>query len=439
MFLAGSRFVSQWLNLGAPEGTDAVLDGSPVDRIIFSLLIGAGLLVLIRRKINWWAVLVDNKWVWLLFLLGAISFIWSEFPILSAKRLAKALGNVVMALVILTEKEPYTALIAVLRRLAFVTLPLSILFIKYFPDLGRTYHRGGQQLFTGVATQKNGLGQLCLLAGICFIWSLLHGRRDPSQEGRTTLTAIDVVLLALAVWLLSMANSATALACLLIAVGIIGASRVQWISATPRRILNIGLLLALAVVLLETIVDVRGMIIGSLGRDPTLTTRVPMWEELLASMKNPWIGFGYEVYWATNEGRTVSQNWAGIFQAHNGYLEMYLNLGLIGLAVLLVGIASGMLKVRRYLDISYSPAVFRMVLIVTVVLANWTEAFFRSVSNPWLLLFVGLIDPPARSSLREQVDLESRVVSRRAARRRLRPTRRPATRRSASRGSIRAR
>ena len=44
-----------------------------------------------------------------------------------------------MVLVILTEKRPYEAVGVILRRLAFLLLPLSVLFIRYYPDLGREY------------------------------------------------------------------------------------------------------------------------------------------------------------------------------------------------------------------------------------------------------------------------------------------------------------
>ena len=229
--------------------------------------------------------------------------------------------------------------------------------------------------------QKNGLGQLCLLAGICFSWNLAHRNHSHIREVRATL-AIDVMMLAMAAWLLTMANSATSLFCLIISVGIICASRVPSIAKSPRRILNVGLLLALVVAMLETIFDIRGAIISGLGRDQTLTTRVPMWKELLATVSNPWIGRGYEVFWATNDGKRMSQEWAGIFQAHNGYLEMYLNLGILGVTTLLMGIVSGLLKVRRYFTVSYSAAVLRLILIVVVVLINWTEASFRSRKQP---------------------------------------------------------
>jgi hypothetical protein len=52
------------------------------------------------------------------------------------KRWVKDLWNPIMALVILTERRPYEAVGVVLRRLNLLLLPLSILFIKYYLELG---------------------------------------------------------------------------------------------------------------------------------------------------------------------------------------------------------------------------------------------------------------------------------------------------------------
>jgi hypothetical protein len=176
MFFGASRYVSQWLNLGAPADTmDIYLEGNPVNAASFLILIVAGIMVLLRRRLNWGELLTKNTWIWLLFIFGIISFLWADYPFVSFKRWIKTLGNVIMVLVILTEKRPYEAIGVIFRRLAFICLPLSVLFIKYYPELGRAYHRG-MPMFTGVAGTKNGLGQICLLSGIYFSWHMLLSR-----------------------------------------------------------------------------------------------------------------------------------------------------------------------------------------------------------------------------------------------------------------------
>ena len=99
------------------------------------------------------------------------------------KRWVKELGNPIMALVILTEPRPYEAVGTVLRRLAFLMLPLSVLFLRYYPELGRSYHADGSPMFTGVGHQKNDLGSMCLMAGyLCCLVELLQRRENKNPR-----------------------------------------------------------------------------------------------------------------------------------------------------------------------------------------------------------------------------------------------------------------
>src|SRR5262252_2704998 len=63
MAIAGSRFVSAWLNLRGPGTVDAYAEGSPVDRVVFFSLIGWGVIVLSRRQIDWRQLLRQNWWI----------------------------------------------------------------------------------------------------------------------------------------------------------------------------------------------------------------------------------------------------------------------------------------------------------------------------------------------------------------------------------------
>src|SRR5437660_12428781 len=78
MFLAGSRWVSSWLNLGVPlQSANDYADGSPVDRAVFFTLIVAGAVILSRRKIDWAELLGHNKWIALYFLYCLASIAWA--------------------------------------------------------------------------------------------------------------------------------------------------------------------------------------------------------------------------------------------------------------------------------------------------------------------------------------------------------------------------
>lgn len=394
MLFAGSRYVSQWLELGIPiESEAAYLDGSPLDRNVFLFLIIAGIYTLVRRRIDWNGFFSRNKWIWLFLLFGLISVVWSDYPFVSFKRWVKALGNVVMALVILTEARPYEALGIVLRRLAYVLLPLSVLFIKFYPDLGRAYHMG-VPMFTGVAFQKNGLGQICLIAGIYFAWDLLLNRRESPEPGRRLHYSIYFLILPMLLWLFHMANSATSLVCMFLVFCLFLAGRQPMIRRKPSRILSIGAIVFVSSILLEYLFDVSGSILSLLGRDPSLTTRIPIWSEILGMVTNPLLGTGFESFWSGERMSYIWDRYGDIIQSHNGYIDIYINIGLVGLGLLIGCIVSGFIKAFKVLKHDYLHAMLRIGLITAVVAYNFTEASFKPLNNMFVLLLIGLIDTP---------------------------------------------
>lgn len=393
MVIAGSRFVSHWLNLGPPMSADAYLDGSPVDRAVFSIFMLGGIIILARRRLNWSELFKKNAWIWLFFVFGAISILWSDYPFVAFKRWFKALGNVIMVLIILTEERPYAALGVILRRFSFLLLPLSVLFIKYFPDLGRIYtSHMGAPTYTGVAGQKNGLGAICLLSGIYFSWNLLLSRSAAYASGKRLHYSIYLIIFPMIAWLLYMANSATSNACLIVALCLFAVGRQPAMVSKPQRILYLGIVCVVLFGIMEIAFDVKDTVIAMLGRRPDLTTRVPMWEDLLTMVKNPLVGFGYESFWLGLRQQVVFERWGLSNNAHNGYLQMYLDLGYIGLLFVVAWILSGLRNVARELIIDYPVAVLRFCFIVVVCLYNFTEATFNGVSNIWIIFLLGIMD-----------------------------------------------
>jgi exopolysaccharide production protein ExoQ len=78
-----------------------------------------------------------------------ISILWSDFPFISLKRWVRTAGCSIMALVVLSEANPYEAMHAILRRTIYVVMPLSVVLVKYYPHLGVSFGRwSGQPSYT---------------------------------------------------------------------------------------------------------------------------------------------------------------------------------------------------------------------------------------------------------------------------------------------------
>ena len=396
MLIAGSRFVSHWLNLLGLTVQSGVLvrgyeDGSPIDSIVFSVLILAGVFVLFKREINWDLVWSKNKLIWLYFCYCGISTLWSDNPFLSFKRLIKDSGNLIIILVILSEKHPYEAAGLIFRRFAFLTMPLSILFIKYYP-FGRDYAYMGGTMYTGVAGQKNTLGLNCFISGTYFVWNLLF-KQEEDIKLQSKDNIIDFMFLCIIAWLLYLSHSATSTAVAVVTISLFFMSHTKLMIQNPGRIILWMTMVAFLYIGLDATLDIKNLILNLLGRDATLTNRTNIWQIAETMSTNPFVGTGYMNFWS---GERLAAMWlkteSTIQQVHNGYLEQYLNLGYFGVTFIVIIMLSGLLKVKRYLNVDYSGGVLRLSFIVAAALYNYTEASFYGINNTWFLLLLGIIE-----------------------------------------------
>jgi exopolysaccharide production protein ExoQ len=160
--IIGSRPVSYWFGGGGDDSTDVLLEGSPLDRNMLIALIFIGTIVVLRRSPEWYRVFRGNIWFPAFFVYCCISITWSDFPLVGFKRWIREFGNVIMILVLLTDKDPVMAIRAVLARYAYLVIPLSLVFIVFFPDIGTYYTRDlSESGYCGITTHKNGSYCIC--------------------------------------------------------------------------------------------------------------------------------------------------------------------------------------------------------------------------------------------------------------------------------------
>jgi hypothetical protein len=139
--IIGTRPVSDWLSLRANGyGTDYVSSaGSPIDVAIFALLLAFALGVLIHRGRRTVPLLLPNWPILLYFLYCLFSVTWSTYPDIASKRWIKSIDDLAMVFVVVTDPRPAAAFKRLVSWVGFVLLPLSVLFIRYFPLIGRGY------------------------------------------------------------------------------------------------------------------------------------------------------------------------------------------------------------------------------------------------------------------------------------------------------------
>lgn len=399
MFIAGSRFLSSWLSFSSSESLNRD-DGSPIDALLFLALIAAGAVVLVRRNVPWGRFFAGNKLLVAYFAYCLLSVVWADEPSISFKRWLKDLGNPIMVLVVLTEPAPLPALATLLRRLAYLLIPLSVLFVRWFPELGRVFGVDGTQTYTGLGQQKNALGQMCLWIGIVLAWQVLQDRERFAAWTRAQRLNM-LVLAVLTGYLLYVSNSQTSLSCLLVAAAVLLVARLGIVRRRPPALNDIVLATSLLVLALESTIGIRDQVLDLLGRDPSLTSRTDLWAVLFEHSTAPVLGAGFMSFWT---GERMAAIWAvvgeGVVQAHSGYIEQYLNLGYVGVGLTVLMLVGAFFRLRGDMKRDPAFAVLRLCFLCAAVLYNYTEASFYGVSNMWIVLLLALISP---GSLRRHV------------------------------------
>jgi exopolysaccharide production protein ExoQ len=396
MVLTCSKPVSQWLTIfGLPvSGPAAVEEGSPLDAYFYLALAIAGFCVLNKRQVQLSEVVRNNSWIIALLFYCFVAIAWSDFPLIAFKRWIKILGHPIMALIVLTEPDPEEALTRLMKRCAYVVIPVSILFIKYYPQWGVYYDDWtGLQMNKGIAGGKNALGADCLILGFFFFWHLLQTwRSERDTRRRNELRLIAGFALGI-YWLLAHAHSATATITLFV-----GIVMVMFVGSRFVNRNFIGTYIVAGLVLLaaaELSFGISGELSEALGRGSGLSGRTKLWTALLGLHTNPIFGVGFESFWLGDRPAQLE----GVFffipnEAHNGYLEIYLNLGLIGLTILIGLFLATYRRTRLKLFRNFEWGRYRLGFFVAVVLYNWTEAAFKTYHPLWFVFYLIAMEYP---------------------------------------------
>jgi O-antigen ligase len=409
-----SRGVTYWLNPEmAAEAEIDYLQGSPIDRTFLLILEGLGFLVLLFRKIDWLEFLRRNKLLCLFYLYMGISVLWSDFASVSFKRWIRTIGDLMMVLIVITDPNFMKAVPRMFRQWAFLLIPLSVIFIKYYRHLGVQYDRAGQfEMWVGVTSHKNSLGQLACMSAFFFSWILL-------SKYFKKLWIFDIPLLLMSLWLLMGSRTATSRTSL-------------GVYFTGLAILLLLLLLKknVAVTRVAVTVTVWGLLIGNalveylysrelipwmaamIGEDPTLTGRTLLWEELMKiAAQRKFLGSGFGGFWIGNIGNNLWEvfQW-NPGQAHNGYLDVYIDLGIVGLVFLICLIILVYRNILINLKYDSDYGRYRLTLLAMILIYNITESsFIKPTSLLWflfLMISINIPEPfPEKSDVSEEREL----------------------------------
>jgi exopolysaccharide production protein ExoQ len=398
-WIIGSRSVSEWIGMSPSSGTNVQLEGSPLDAAVFAVLLAAAIGVSICRKRKTLLLLATNWPILIYFLYCLISVTWSDHPDVSFKRWIKATSDLAMALIVVTDGQPVVALKRLISRVGFILLPISLLFIKYYERLGRGFTPDGLPENTGITTNKNILGVVLLLISLGALWQIASLMRERGRSDRRRHLLAQSVLLAFGVVLLKMADSKTSFACFILGGCLIVATNLRVLRNRPARVQAI----CLSLVLLGTLTFLfkgSSNVASALGRNSTFSGRTEIWAVLIPSVPNPIIGAGFESFWISPGAEKVWSTLSGagwwhpeilVTEAHNGYIEVYLNLGWIGIGLISSILITGYRRAIAAFRLNPSVGSLMLAYVMVSAVYSLTEAGFRMLDPIWLFLLLAII------------------------------------------------
>lgn len=285
--------------------------------------------------LHWRAVLAAaarNGWLLGLVALALLSTAWSVAPDISLRR-GVAWALTTLFGIYLAARYDTRTLLQLTAAALGISAVLSAAVSVGLPAHGveSEIHVGA---WRGVFPQKNNLAQMMVLSVLVFL--LLH---QTLQRGRWIATLGTGLSLALV--LLSTSKTAVAVLALLSVLAVLYRS-LRW-----RYTVAIPFLITCALVGGSVVLWLMGnaerLLVG-MGRDPTLTGRTPMWTVIMEMVsRRPWLGYGYSAFWLPGPGSPAAEvhqvlQWETP-GAHNGFLDLALQLGWVGVALFGLGFA----------------------------------------------------------------------------------------------------
>jgi O-antigen ligase len=126
---------------------------------------------------------------------------------------------------------------------------------------------------------------------------------------------------------------------------------------------------------------------------------------------NPIIGAGFKSFWSGERMARIWVDFPGIVQAHNGYINLYLEGGFIGLMLLAGLLLSGAFKIKQRAIAGDDFALLRLTFWIILLLYNYSEASFTQIGLLWTLTLLVVTNPVGQPAARPVYAVAPRTVA----------------------------
>jgi exopolysaccharide production protein ExoQ len=353
---------------------------SPLLRIIFLLIYFITIFLLTFRWQRTLAFLGTNLWLLFLIVLAIVSVSWSSIPNIAFRKMIALIGTTSFGIYIASSYS-FKEQLRIYGWVFGISIVFSLLFAIAVPQYGIMNTEAIVGAWRGIYPHKNGLGGSMFISFMAFYFLATSAKKN---------RLLFQIFCLLSVILTYFAESATSLMSILFIFAV--AQGLQRLSLKDKRSVLLILLFLIAVSIILFVILINFNTFLSVNdKDVTLSGRTILWDSLWEFIKQkPWLGYGYGSFFSGEHRETdllwKVHDWSPV-HAHNGYVQVLLHFGFIGLVPLVVGyIYSLFTCLYKYLVFKSPHMLWIFLYLIYTVFLNFTEvSFFSTNSITWIV------------------------------------------------------
>jgi len=311
---------------------------------------------------------------WILAGISLLSVFWSANPSKTIDEFIPLIRDSCFALYIAMEYPPKEQ-IRLFARVLGVAGVLSLLTAIAIPSYGISYTFAGDAALTGIYKHKQYIGRLMPIGALSFLSIALETKRFRWLPWTGFLLMLSLI------WL---SFSKSSILLLLIALCFWPLSQLVKQKYRLKVVLSIFLLLIVGITTVLIASNLETILVDVLGKNLEFNGRLPVWTLAIEKgLERPWLGYGLSGFWTSDHAYLViRETWlielfreGTSIHGHNGFLDVFLQLGLIGFCCLIFSIIRVFGRTIFLINQTQQKEFLWMLQVLTIiVLSSWSES-----------------------------------------------------------------
>ncbi len=335
-------------------------------------------------------VATTDKTLLCLVAVGVFSVFWSHSPADTVEQVRALVRSTVFGIYLASR---YTAReqINLLAWVGGISIFLCLIVGFAAPSIG-THVINDVVSWRGIYAHKQHMGRFMGFIASVFLINILNKRSN---------RWFALVLLSLSLILIVLSNSKTGLIIFLYPVF---AFPIYMIVKQRKNRFFILLIAVFILTIISTLilVNLDSIVVNLLGKDIEFNGRTPLWLLTIEQgLQRPFLGYAYNAFWTTDASYEVIRNtWLWYedidpkmpFQAHNGFIDLFVQLGFVGLSLFIFDLLQVINRVVNILFMTRTIESFWMFMFLGInVLVNSSEVItIMSTNSIFWIIYVSI-------------------------------------------------